>query len=358
MSLTIAVGTGRCGSTMVSNLMRTHPEVVSISEFWNAFRNRKGSLRSLPDGDMTGEEFWHQFTTPSPAHDHLVKLGVMPPPPSPPFKPRFDYATTGMPPLYRMIARFHDPMTSPDWLYDELALVVPRWPRRPVADQARALFAEFSARLGRPVVLERSGSTLVALEYLYTRFPEARFVFLYRDGADTALSMSRYPDWRLSVIRDLPEILSILPPEQLAQFPPEVRAMSPEEARALIEPPFDKERFEAFPIPLNFCGWVWSGMMEEGARVFRGMPHDQWMTLRYELLLTDPRAELARLADFTGASADEQWLDRACPKTDPRRMGSAAAQLQPGELAELRAACAPGSRAFDLLEAEHLAVTR
>ena len=30
---TFVVGTGRCGSTMLSNMLREHPKVLSLSEF-------------------------------------------------------------------------------------------------------------------------------------------------------------------------------------------------------------------------------------------------------------------------------------------------------------------------------------
>ena len=32
---TFVVGTGRCGSTMLSNMLREHPQVLSLSEFFS-----------------------------------------------------------------------------------------------------------------------------------------------------------------------------------------------------------------------------------------------------------------------------------------------------------------------------------
>jgi hypothetical protein len=76
------------------------------------------------------------------------------------------------------------------------------------------------------------------------------------------------------------------------------------------------------------------------------------MTMRYEYLLNDPDKELTRLAGFIGASAPGQWLDAAREFVRPAHAGSAAAQLHPSDLLALRAVCAAGARAFDLLEAE------
>jgi hypothetical protein len=261
-----------------------------------------------------------------------------------------------MPPLYRVMARLNEAEESPDQLFDELAQVVSGWPRRSVADHCRALFAKLADGLGRPIIFERSGASLADMTLLHEMFPEARFVLLHRDGPDTALSMSRYPTFRLWAIKKLAAFVSGASPEQLEALPPGIRATSPEEFKALTEPPFDKERFLGFPVPLSFYGWLWSNMTRTGTREIRNVRRDRWTTFRYELLLKNPRTELARLTAFIGAPVDEQWLDRACPLVDPGRMGAAAAKLHPGELAALRAACASGTRAFDLLEAEPEAV--
>lgn len=96
-------------------------------------------------------------------------------------------------------------------------------------------------------------------------------------------------------------------------------------------------------------------MTRGGTREIRTVGRNQVLTLRYERLLDDNRSEMTRLAAFIGAGADEQWLDETCALADPGRAGSAAARLHPGELAALRDVCAAGTRAFDLLESEHMA---
>jgi Sulfotransferase family len=344
MSLTIVVGTGRCGSTMLSHLLRMHPDVLSLDEFWNCFRHTEGSI---PVHDMAGDEFWRRLTVSAFSYDGLVRSGIKRVEYS--FPTRFDYAT-GMPPLCPLLARLTG--ESPDRLYDSLALVVSSWPRQSVADHCRALFGELATRLGRPVIVERTGGSLEDMGQLREMFPEARFVFLHRDGPDAALSMSRLPAFRLAALKELSGIVGDALPEQLETLPPEIRTTSPQEFKRLTEPPFDKERFWTFPIPLAYFGWHWSKTTRIGTIEIRNVRGGQWMTLRYELLLNDPSAELVKLAAFIGVGADPRWLDRACPHVDPKRAGSAAAELHPGELGALRRACAPGTRAFDQLEAE------
>lgn len=347
MPLTIVVGTSRCGSTMLSKILGKHPEVLSLSEFWNCFMDSEGSI---PDHDMSGAEFWQRITNVESSYDHLVRAGIKQDDDLGSYQSRFNYAT-GVPPLCRVLAVLTG--EGPDLLYDQLAPQVSAWPTRSTADHCRALFGDLAARLGRTVIVERTGGSISYLEQLREMFPEARFVFLHRNGPDAVLSMSRYPTFRLSALRGLAEVVAVATPEELEPFPAEIKTARPEDFKGLTEPPFDQARFLAFPIPLPFFGWLWSKTTRTGTIEIRRVPPDRWMTLRYEQLLKDPRAELAQLASFIGVPADQQWLDSACKNVDSGRSGSAASHLHPGDLAPLRAACAAGARAFDVLESEH-----
>jgi hypothetical protein len=350
--LTIVLGTSRCGSTMLSRLLAAHPEVLSISEFWEIFLDTD---EAIPTHDMTGAEFWERLTRIAPSYDGLVVSGIKKDEEVQPFPSRFNY-NTGMPALVRILNWLT--LEPPDPLYDELASVVSSWPKQSMADNCYAMFAYLATRLDHRVIVERTGGSLNQVEFLLEHFPDARYVFLHRDGPDTALSMSRYPTLRLMAFKYLADALAgdseSLDPEM---WPEEVRSASPGEFESLVGPPFDRERFMTYPIPLPFFGAMWSTMTRTGTREIRRVPRDRLLTLRYERLLTEPRTELTRVANFIGVPADSQWLDLVCPYVDTGRAGSAAAQLHPIDLVALRGVCVSGSRAFELLESEQAAST-
>lgn len=345
--LAIVLGTSRCGSTMLSHFLDGHPDVLSLNEFWNCFLDRE---ETLPVHDMSGEEYWWRITEPAPGYDDLIRVGIKKDERVAPFTSRFNYAT-GMPPICRVLA-YHTG-GSPDPLYDRLAPVVSAWPWRRMAEHSRALFNELSVMLGRPVVVERTGGSLGQVTFLLEAFSDAKFIFLHRDGADCALSMSRYPTLRWKAIQTLAVLASNSSPDMDKLLPPEIRRTTPEEFERLISPPFDPVRFMNFPIPIAFFGGLWSKLTRAGTREIRQIPRDRRMTLRYENLLTNTREEMSRLADFLEVPPYGQWLDFTCKDANPSRVGSAKAQLDPSELAQLQAFCSPGTRAFDLLEAEH-----
>src|SRR5215470_16615092 len=64
------VGTGRCGSTMVSSIVRLHPRLLSLSEFFASLAGRAFTLRN-PDG----EQFWHLLSRLSPVAARMFAKG-------------------------------------------------------------------------------------------------------------------------------------------------------------------------------------------------------------------------------------------------------------------------------------------
>ena len=65
------VGTGRCGSTMLSNMVRLHPELLSVSEFFTALTSRAFRGRR-----PAGETVFRRLNTLSPGGRALLTNGL------------------------------------------------------------------------------------------------------------------------------------------------------------------------------------------------------------------------------------------------------------------------------------------
>jgi hypothetical protein len=359
MSLVFATGTGRCGSTMLSRLLQMHPKILSLNEFWSIPAGA-GILSDdyLVDNDylldtVSGQEFWQRIIVPDALIADALYAEIRPlyaeirPYGNRLADSRFN-PESGVPVIMRILIWITG---DPDALYDRLAIEVPGWPPRPMIEHCRVLFDRLANLTGRPFAVERSGASLRALSMLHRHFPEARFVFLYREGPDTVLSMSRHFIFRLMYMKTLERAVRDSS-SWLSQYP-EIASMKLAEFKALSAPPFDEKRLMEFPLPRALLARMWSNAMCEAANEFRKMPPDRWMTLRYERLLTATRPELTRLLDFLGAPVDPVMLDSACDAVDRGRSGRAAAVLHPVERAEIQNACTPGAQAFELLDAEH-----
>ena len=342
MQLTFVVGTGRCGSTLLSRLLREHPDVLSMSEFFSTLRIAAASGPArFPTSDMDGAQLWRLLASPFPMLDAMISDGLRTSEMLYPDHGRFG-ADTGIP----LVSHYILPMlgADPDWLFDELAAEVPRWPRRPAAAQYQNLFGYLSKLLGRPVVVERSASSLHLIPLLHAQFPAARFVHLHRDGPDCALSMSRHPAFRREILAIGAVRAVKLPAGSTLQ---QVNDALPERFRGLICPPYDARKLRSFPIPVEVFGRDrWSPMICAGVAALGRLPAASRTSLRYEDLLADPAASLARVAGFIGIGAPGEWLNLACRTVDPTRTGTAVAELEADALARLRAACEPGRRAL------------
>jgi hypothetical protein len=340
MPLTFVVSTGRAGSTLLSRMLALHPQVLSISEFFSVLQ---GILRRYPypDAEMDGKGLWNLVTAPDALADAMIRNGQAVPEMFYPYGTGRFTAEAGIPNIcHSTLSLLSD---DPDGLYDQLADVVPSWPLRSAADQYRALFGLLSDLLGRPVVVERSGGSVILIRKLRREFPEARYVLMYRDGVDTALSMTKFPMFKLGMMVVEAGDLAGLPPDATM---PEIQASLPEKYRGILSPPYDLSGLPALEMsPLQF-GETWSEMIEFATEELARFPAGIRSQLGYEDLLADPAAELTRLAGFLGVTAEPDWIGAAARLITPRTK-SAATELDPALAARLRETCAPGYAALE-----------
>lgn len=332
--LTFVVGTGRSGSTAVSRLLHTHPEVLSISEYWSSV-----GPRTLSAGSLTGAEFWSLLTAPHLPFERMLEAGLDVPELLYHRKPgrRFSHETAGIPALCQMVL---PALTDdPDALYDELEPVVSGWPRRPTVEHHEALFAWLRERCGGDVIVERSGQSLGFVPALHADFPRAKFVHLHRNGPDCALSMSRHPGFRGTLLLqralDMAGVASVVELERR-----HVEALPPQLAR-LFGQSLDASTIWDQDIDAADFGAMWSELIVEGEAVLKRIPAPV-LHMSYEELLERPHEMLTELTEFIGVTAPASWLDSSSASLHKSSKGSAL-RLPPEDLDMLRKSCQPGT---------------
>ncbi|MFD7735013.1 sulfotransferase [Kitasatospora phosalacinea] len=326
MDITFIVGTGRCGSTMFSRMLRAHPDVLSVNELFASLACRGDRAFRAPPTDGAG--FWSLLSRPSHQLDAVAASEYRPPEMVYPYTHGRFRPLAGMPAIAHMVL---PALTAgPDAPYDDLSATVPHWPYRPLADHYRELFADLGPRLGRSVVVERSGASLAVLPALRAMFPEARFVHLSRSGPACALSMSRHIAFRMMLLRT--EAAKAF--GACASF-----GLRPEHATALPGR-MDCDLVMRALLPLAAFGRFWSDLVTSGVDDFLRLPPERRAALSYEDVLERPEHHLERLASFIGVDPDPAWLHGVAasvvrrsrpPVTDPDTL----------------AACAPGERALE-----------
>lgn len=252
--------------------------------------------------------------------------------------PNARFTPSNVPPI--MCAALPHITDEHDALFDELEPVVRGQPRQAPADHVRHLFGWLCERFGRSVWVERSGGSLLFASKLLRLFPEMRVIHVYRDGRETAISMSRHYLFRL--------ILATLQKVKFGGFD----AMALLRKRKLwenINPYMEPlSRMVAKPEDLSFdkltlpgFAALWSALIELGDHMVGDLPPDRLLNLRFEDMQAEPEAHIRRLVRFIDpALENEDWVREtsAIPRPTPSKF----AQLDPSEQAAITEACRPG----------------
>src|ERR1700736_1905882 len=139
------VSSGRCGSTLVSQALRLHRDVLSLSELFVSL-----VPLAFPPGPVSGERLWELLTRPRRQYTLMLRLGI--PTPEMLYRPRPGgrfTAETGLPPL--LLMSLPHLVDDPEALLDELAGLVPALDPRPIGEQYERLFGWLCERLDRAV---------------------------------------------------------------------------------------------------------------------------------------------------------------------------------------------------------------
>ena len=326
------LSTGRCGSTMVSNILNRHPRVLSLSEFISYI-----GIRSFSRRRPTGDWMWNHYSR----QQHRTRLML---------RERYEELLY---PLDDPFARFSQHDVPPilcatlphlteryEELFDELAPFVRAQPRQPTADHFRHLFEWLCRRFGCTVWAERSGGSLLFASRLLHELPEARVIHVFRDGRETAISMSRHYLFRLIAATMLAlrsfgfdAMTSLARGKHWERLSFRLEPLT----RVLCTP----ERLPWDDLALPHFGMLWSAMIERGSRMIGRFPSGRLLSVRFEDVQAEPDAQIRRLIRFIGPDLeDEAWLREvsAIPRPTPSKFE----RLEAVDRAALAEACRPG----------------
>ena len=321
------VGTGRCGSTLLSRMLSQNPEVLSVFEFFSGI----DQFFRFQEESVDGAELGRRLRQDHPMLTMVLARGYEVPEVVYPFgEPGVRFALGDPVPwiLGIALARVSE---DPDALFDALMDYVDARPRQPLAKHYREIFAWLASRLGRSCWIERSGSSIEYVGELARLFPDARFVHIHRDGCETALSMREYPVLRVSVA----VMYGLLGDIEYSHEG--LSALEASEAGAI-------DRLLETRPPVELFGRYWAEQIANGHDAVRQLGPERMLDLRFEDMVARPQAELTRLADFLELPGGRDWIGPAASLVrgmPPRRLPG----LESGERRALQAACA-GSMAL------------
>lgn len=317
---------------MLSNMVRLHPNLLSVSEFFTSLTSRAFRKR-----DATGEAVFRWLDTQSPGGRALLRNGFVVDEFLYPLGPEARYAAGDVPPI--LCATLPHLTAEHESLWDDLAPELRARGQASVATHYRFVFEWLAKRFDKQVWIERSGLSLPYVPVLAARFPDARFVHIGRDGRDTALSMSRHHYFRLRVLSEERLLAIGIDPSR----PFNLIGTSPwvPYSEWLWFQFFSAERYRRTRVDLDAFGRFWSRVVVNGMDALDALLPERVLNLRYETVLAEPRRELERFIRFVGPEFEnDRWLEAAIDLVRPQAPRWTALDAQ--ELERLAAACGPG----------------
>jgi putative sulfotransferase len=205
------------------------------------------------------------------------------------------------------------------------------------------MFEWLCQRLNKKIWVERSGASLIFVDALYRMYPSAKFIHLYRDGRDVALSMREFPPIGLLAQSwsDAKKfgINLLKPPFRLGESPYVAAAAKLSGLVERVAVRLDRKA------EIGVAGEFWSAMVSVGLESLSKVPAAQKFDIRYEDLIATPGETLRDLIQFIEPDLlDDDWVDAARSIVGPNR--SRRGFLTAADAALLDFACAPGLKAL------------
>lgn len=288
------IGTGRCGSTLLSRMLAENARVLNVFELFSGI-DQFFRFRRDPVG---GAELAARLREDHPMLTMVMRRGYEVPEVVYPFGAPGARFARGEPIPWALGIAIPRVTSEPDALFDELLAHVEALPARTLAVHYREIFEWLARRLGRSCWIERSGTSIDFLGELHEFFPDARFVHLHRDGREAALSMREYPVLRVAVA-----VMYGLLGE--VEYSHEGLVKLERDEPAAID-----RLLETRP-PIELYGRYWSDQIRRGHAALRCLAPDDFLDVRFEELVTRPREVMRRIAGFLEIGAEDEWIARA-----------------------------------------------
>lgn len=216
-------------------------------------------------------------------------------------------------------------------------------------------FQEIQQKYSADIVVEKTCANSLRVPFVDAVVPDAKYVFIYRDGIDATGSAKE----RWTAELDIPYILEKvrfvpkmdLPYYALRYFWARVyRLISREKRLAFWGPALDGMQGILQKHSLNeVCALQWQRCVDKSEEAFARMPEGKVVRVRYEDFVRNPVTELSRILAFLGKDVPQERIERAVEGVSPRSLGKGRKALGEQEVAKLEALVGDTLRRYDYL---------
>lgn len=190
-------------------------------------------------------------------------------------------------------------------------------------------------------VVEKTCANSLRVSFVDRVVPEAKYIYIYRDGIDTTGSAKLR--WQAKL--DVPYLLEkmrFVPIMDLPYYGARYlwsrfyRFFSREKRLAFWGPALDCMPEILEKNSLNeVCALQWQRCVENAERAFANMPQDKVIRVRYEYFVRAPQEELTRIVRFLGLEVSRDSVNDAVSGVSSKSIGKGRAALEDTEVSRL-----------------------
>ena len=212
---------------------------------------------------------------------------------------------------------------------------------RSVTRYVRKAFQRLAHRTGAKWIVEKTCANSLRVDFVRAIIPEAKFIFLVRDGCDvTASSIKRWTAafdvrYTLRKARYVPlDDMATLAARFIAN---RLYRIGRRDGRlGSWGPTFDGMQEMVCERSLaEVCAEQWSRCVRSSAAALAAYPPDQVCFVRYETLVGNPQREMRRVASFAGIEMREEQLRSATAAISPNSVGKGRSELNAESLSRI-----------------------
>lgn len=305
------VGTGRCGSTLISEIVRKQGDFCSISEFFFL----QGGRGAFTSSNFDGAAFWNWLNS---LRDTTAEAALN--------------SNSGFPEILEytidentLKKKIH-PLNSVliphlnienTQILNELELSIKANPALDIYSHYSRTLDTIASLSGKRNWVERSGGSIHYPHELLRVAPTSKIVHIYRNGVDCSLSMANHSYYKL-IFNEL----------------------SSSQNKA--------HRSDSADLPLETIGDIWSRLSIISVEFLTNLPNNQVHHLNYDELIDEPALCIEKLLNFLEIETNSEQIEllsNLIVRQPSRRL-----QYSSSHIEALENSCKPGSDALRKLE--------
>lgn len=202
----------------------------------------------------------------------------------------------------------------------------------------RSKFSKIAKDLDIKYVVEKSCANSLRVDFINEIFPEAKFIFIYRDGRDTVASAAiRWNaefdlNYTLKKLRYVP--LTDLPYYAYTFGLNRVKQLLAKEKQLSfwgVQIKNIQEYLKKYSI-FEVCALQWKDCVEKSLKDFSNIEPQRVHRLSYEEFVSNPQGELTKITNFLGSELSDNNLPPLLKKVSSKSLGKYKSQLKPEEI--------------------------